>query len=110
VQDHGASVAEVAGKFDWVDKFVAEFKIGGNLGIEMLVDADELKPRRTLIHWRAHDAAAHDWPSRNLRNRRKHRNGREHQHKSCYGDHIGETALTAHCFVLFRLSGRSGYT
>jgi hypothetical protein len=66
-------VAEVVGEFDRVAEFVAEFEIDGNVGVEMLLDADELQSRGTLVRRRAHDAAAHDGTARDLRNQRSGR-------------------------------------
>ena len=90
-------MAEIVGELDRVAEFVAEFEIDGNVGVEMLLNADEFKSRWTLVGGRTHDAAAHDGTARTLR---KQRNDREHEHKSRCNDQVGETAFTMHCFFL----------
>jgi len=49
------SVAKIVGEFSRGCPFVAEFEIDRNLGVEMLVNADELQSWRPLIHRRSHD-------------------------------------------------------
>jgi len=61
-------MAEIVGELDRVAEFVAEFEIDGNVGVEMLLNADEFKSRWTLVGGRTHDAAAHDGTARTLRN------------------------------------------
>src|SRR5271157_447242 len=114
-------MAKVVGEFDRIAEFVAKFEINRNIGVEMLIDAYELKARRPLVDRRTQNAAAHR-PAPALRKQR----GCEHEQQSCGDDdkktrrdgrirpsrgaklrapiRVGETAFTAHCPVLFRLT------